>query len=97
MGYYLILSILQGVPGYLIFTVKFLCSFRSGTVKDGSLVACAFAPNGSFFVTGSSCGDLTVWDDNMRCLYNEKAHDLGVTCCDFSLQPVSGELTYYFK
>uniref|UniRef100_A0A8D0HPJ7 WD repeat, SAM and U-box domain-containing protein 1 n=1 Tax=Sphenodon punctatus TaxID=8508 RepID=A0A8D0HPJ7_SPHPU len=63
--------------------------YRSGSVKDGSLVACAFSPNGNLFVTGSSCGDLTVWDDKMRCLYNEKAHDLGVTCCDFSSQPVS--------
>ncbi|KAJ6660808.1 hypothetical protein lerEdw1_017434 [Lerista edwardsae] len=73
-----------------LWNVQSLKVYRSGTVKDGSLVACAFAPNGSFFVTGSSCGDLTVWDDNMRCLYNEKAHDLGVTCCDFSSQPVSG-------
>ncbi|KAM6175234.1 WD repeat, SAM and U-box domain-containing protein 1 isoform 3-T3 [Erethizon dorsatum] len=63
--------------------------YRSGSVKDGSLVACAFSPNGSFFVTGSSCGDLTVWDDKMRCLHSEKAHDLGITCCDFSSQPVS--------
>ncbi|XP_028928202.1 WD repeat, SAM and U-box domain-containing protein 1 isoform X1 [Ornithorhynchus anatinus] len=62
---------------------------RSGSVKDGSLVACAFSPNGNLFVTGSSCGDLTVWDDKMRCLYSEKAHDLGITCCDFSSQPVS--------
>ncbi|KAM8788541.1 WD repeat, SAM and U-box domain-containing protein 1 [Rhynchonycteris naso] len=63
---------------------------RCGSVKDGSLVACAFSPNGSLFVTGSSCGDLTVWDDKMRCLHSEKAHDLGITCCDFSSQPVSG-------
>uniref|UniRef100_A0A7N4Q1J7 WD repeat, SAM and U-box domain-containing protein 1 n=1 Tax=Sarcophilus harrisii TaxID=9305 RepID=A0A7N4Q1J7_SARHA len=63
--------------------------FRCGSVKDGSLVACAFSPNGSIFVTGSSCGDLTVWDDKMRCLYSEKAHDLGITCCDFSSQPIS--------
>ncbi|XP_064926163.1 WD repeat, SAM and U-box domain-containing protein 1 isoform X1 [Columba livia] len=62
---------------------------RSGNVKDGSLVACAFSPNGNFFVTGSSCGDLTIWDDKMRCLHNEKAHDLGVTCCDISSQPIS--------
>ncbi|NWI84584.1 WSDU1 protein, partial [Pitta sordida] len=62
---------------------------RSGNVKDGSLVACAFSPNGNFFVTGSSSGDLTIWDDRMRCLYNEKAHDLGVTCCDISAHPVS--------
>ncbi|KAM6459204.1 WD repeat, SAM and U-box domain-containing protein 1 isoform 3-T5 [Liasis olivaceus] len=25
----------------------------------------------------------------MKCLYNEKAHDLGVTCCDFSSRPHS--------
>ncbi|NXU17863.1 WSDU1 protein, partial [Pardalotus punctatus] len=62
---------------------------RSGNVKGGSLVACAFSPNGNFFVTGSSSGDLTIWDDKMRCLYNEKAHDLGVTCCDISSHPVS--------
>lgn len=54
-------------------------------------MACAFSPGGNFFVTGSSCGDLTVWDDKMRCLCNEKAHDLGVTCCDISSHPVSGE------
>ncbi|XP_042683156.1 WD repeat, SAM and U-box domain-containing protein 1 [Centrocercus urophasianus] len=64
--------------------------YRSGNVKDGSLVACAFSPCGNFFVTGSSCGDLTIWDDTMRCLCNEKAHDLGVTCCDISSYPVSG-------
>ncbi|XP_003405882.1 WD repeat, SAM and U-box domain-containing protein 1 isoform X1 [Loxodonta africana] len=62
---------------------------RCGSVKDGSLVACAFSPSGDLFVTGSSCGDLTVWDDKMRCLHSEKAHDLGITCCDFSSQPVS--------
>ncbi|XP_045020623.1 WD repeat, SAM and U-box domain-containing protein 1 isoform X5 [Bubalus kerabau] len=63
---------------------------RCASVKDGSLVACAFSPPGNFFVTGSSCGDLTVWDDKMRCLHSEKAHDLGITCCDFSSQPVPG-------
>ncbi|KAM6178038.1 WD repeat, SAM and U-box domain-containing protein 1 isoform 2-T2 [Rhynchocyon petersi] len=63
--------------------------YRCGSVKDGSLVACAFSPSGNLFVTGSSCGDLTVWDDKMRCLHSEKAHDLGITCCDFSPQPVS--------
>ncbi|XP_074159490.1 WD repeat, SAM and U-box domain-containing protein 1 isoform X3 [Sminthopsis crassicaudata] len=25
----------------------------------------------------------------MRCLHREKAHDLGITCCDFSSQPIS--------
>ncbi|XP_064419847.1 WD repeat, SAM and U-box domain-containing protein 1 isoform X2 [Latimeria chalumnae] len=41
------------------------------------------------FVTGSTCGDLTVWDFQMKCLFNKKtAHDLGVACCEFSPQPV---------
>ncbi|NWW82005.1 WSDU1 protein, partial [Climacteris rufus] len=62
---------------------------KSGHVKGGSLVACAFSPSGNFFVTGSSSGDLTIWDDKMRCLYNEKAHDLGVACCDISSRPIS--------
>lgn len=79
---------------YVICTSKIhdplFLSFRSGSIKDGSLVACAFAPDASFFVTGSSCGDLTVWDETMKCLYNEKAHDLGVTCCDFSSKLASG-------
>ncbi|KAM9011968.1 WD repeat, SAM and U-box domain-containing protein 1 isoform 2-T3 [Ara ararauna] len=72
----------------VLWNVQSLKLYRSGNVKDGSLVACAFSPNGNFFVTGSSCGDLTIWDDKMRCLCNEKAHDLGVTCCDISSQPV---------
>uniref|UniRef100_A0A9L0IQF7 WD repeat, SAM and U-box domain-containing protein 1 n=1 Tax=Equus asinus TaxID=9793 RepID=A0A9L0IQF7_EQUAS len=72
--------------------------YRCGSVKDGSLVACAFSPTGTLFVTGSSCGDLTLWDDKMRCLHSEKAHDLGITCCDFSSQPISdGEQTHFFR
>ncbi|NXS70362.1 WSDU1 protein, partial [Pandion haliaetus] len=73
----------------VLWSMQSLKLYRSGNVKDGSSVACAFSPNGNFFVTGSSCGDLTFWDDKMRCLYNEKAHDLGVTCCDISSQPIS--------
>ncbi|XP_027512035.1 WD repeat, SAM and U-box domain-containing protein 1 isoform X1 [Corapipo altera] len=73
----------------VLWDVQSLQLYRSGNVKDGSLVACAFSPNGNFFATGSSSGDLTIWDDKMRCLYNEKAHDLGVTCCDISSNPVS--------
>lgn len=53
-------------------------------------MACAFSPDGGLLVTGSSGGDLTVWDDRMRCLHSEKAHDLGITCCSFSSQPLSG-------
>ncbi|KAM4776767.1 WD repeat, SAM and U-box domain-containing protein 1 isoform 3-T8 [Cyanocitta cristata] len=79
----------------VLWNMQSLKLYRSGNVKGGSLVACAFSPNGNFFVTGSSSGDLTIWDDKMRCLYNEKAHDLGVTCCDISSHPVSGvELKY---
>ncbi|NXC32607.1 WSDU1 protein, partial [Campylorhamphus procurvoides] len=74
----------------VLWDTRSLALHRSGNVKDGSLVACAFSPNGNFFVTGSSSGDLTIWDDKMRCLYNEKAHDLGVTCCDISSHPISG-------
>ncbi|KFP85210.1 WD repeat, SAM and U-box domain-containing protein 1, partial [Apaloderma vittatum] len=83
----------------VLWNVQSLKLYRSGNVKDGSLVACAFSPNGNFFVTGSSSGDLTVWDNKMRCLYNEKAHDLGVTGCDISSQPVSdGECGFvYFQ
>ncbi|NXW87694.1 WSDU1 protein, partial [Alopecoenas beccarii] len=83
----------------VLWSVRSLQLYRSGNVKDGSLVACAFSPNGNFFVTGSSCGDLTIWDDKMRCLDNEKAHDLGVTCCDISPQPISdGEHGFrYFR
>ncbi|NXG35406.1 WSDU1 protein, partial [Dromaius novaehollandiae] len=73
----------------VLWNAQSLKLYRSGNVKDGSLVACAFSPDGNFFVTGSSCGDLTIWDDKMRCLYNEKTHDLGVTCCDVSSQPIS--------
>ncbi|XP_062354305.1 WD repeat, SAM and U-box domain-containing protein 1 isoform X3 [Cinclus cinclus] len=73
----------------VLWNVQSLKLYRSGKVKGGSLMACAFSPNGNFFVTGSSSGDLTIWDDKMRCLYNEKAHDLGVTCCDISSHPVS--------
>ncbi|XP_055456565.1 WD repeat, SAM and U-box domain-containing protein 1 isoform X3 [Psammomys obesus] len=64
--------------------------YRCGSVKDGSLVACAFSPGGGLLVTGSSGGDLTLWDDRMRCLHSEKAHDLGITCCSFSSQPLPG-------
>ncbi|XP_028941464.1 WD repeat, SAM and U-box domain-containing protein 1 isoform X3 [Antrostomus carolinensis] len=83
----------------VLWNMQSLKLYRSGNVKDGSLVACAFSPNGNFFVTGSSGGDLTIWDDKMRCLYNEKAHDLGVTCCDISSQPISdGEHEFrYFQ
>ncbi|XP_056392073.1 WD repeat, SAM and U-box domain-containing protein 1 [Hyla sarda] len=73
----------------VLWNVPLLKFYRSSLVKDGSLVACAFSPGGNLFITGSSSGDLTAWDENMRCLYNDKAHDLGVTCCDFSSQKIT--------
>ncbi|XP_066432084.1 WD repeat, SAM and U-box domain-containing protein 1 isoform X2 [Eleutherodactylus coqui] len=73
----------------VLWNVPLLKFHRAGLVKDGSLVACAFSPGGNLFITGSSAGDLTAWDENMRCLYSDKSHDLGVTCCDFSPQPVT--------
>ncbi|KAM4626734.1 WD repeat, SAM and U-box domain-containing protein 1 [Discoglossus pictus] len=73
----------------VLWNVPLLKFHRSGIVKDGSLVACAFYPGGNIFITGSSSGDLTAWDENMRCLYSDKAHDLGVTGCDFSSQPIT--------
>ncbi|XP_063789746.1 WD repeat, SAM and U-box domain-containing protein 1 [Pseudophryne corroboree] len=73
----------------VLWNVPLLNFHRSGMVKDGSIVACAFFPGGNIFITGSSCGDLTAWDEKMRCLYNDKAHDLGVTCCSFSPQPIA--------
>ncbi|XP_040213837.1 WD repeat, SAM and U-box domain-containing protein 1 isoform X2 [Rana temporaria] len=73
----------------VLWNVPLMKFYRSGLVRDGSLVACAFAPGGNLFITGSSSGDITAWDENMRCLHNEKAHDLGVTSCDFSSQTVT--------
>uniref|UniRef100_A0A8C5PR84 WD repeat, SAM and U-box domain-containing protein 1 n=1 Tax=Leptobrachium leishanense TaxID=445787 RepID=A0A8C5PR84_9ANUR len=73
----------------VLWNVPLLKMHRSSSVKDGSLVACTFCPRGNIVVTGSSCGDLTAWDENMRCLQEKKAHDLGVACCDFSSQTVT--------
>ncbi|MEE6489398.1 hypothetical protein FKM82_015549 [Ascaphus truei] len=75
----------------VLWNVPLLKFHRAGRVKDGSLVACAVSPGGEVFITGSSSGDLTAWDENMRCLHTEKAHDLGVTCCDISPQPISDD------
>ncbi|XP_044159471.1 WD repeat, SAM and U-box domain-containing protein 1 [Bufo gargarizans] len=76
----------------VLWNVPLLRFHRSGLVKDGSLVACAFSPGGIFLSRAPQCGDLTAWDENMRCLYSDKAHDLGVTCCDFSARPVTDTL-----
>lgn len=67
-------------------------SNRTGAVYDTTMVACSFSPCSQLFVTGSTYGDLRLWDLNMIQLHAEKnAHDLGVTCCTFAPSILSGE------
>ncbi|TTI92361.1 WD repeat, SAM and U-box domain-containing protein 1 [Bagarius yarrelli] len=59
----------------------------TGAVPDTTMVACSFSPCGQLFATGSTYGDLRIWNLSMNQLQTEKyAHDLGVTCCQFSPQ-----------
>lgn len=55
---------------------------------EASVVALAFSPDGSYLSTGSTLGDIRIWDARFghgRHLALEKeVHDLGVTCCQFS-------------
>ncbi|XP_041433517.1 WD repeat, SAM and U-box domain-containing protein 1 [Xenopus laevis] len=81
----------------VLWNVQQMKFHRSATVKDGSIVACAFSPHGNLLITGSSCGDLTAWDESLKCLYNEKGHDLGVTCCDFSSQTLTEHGIEYYQ
>jgi WD40 repeat protein len=56
------------------------------------MVACSFTPCGQMFVTGSTYGDLRLWDLDMNQLHAEKnTHDLGVTCCCFGPKILSGD------
>ena len=49
-------------------------------------------------MTGSTYGDLRLWDLKMNQLHAEKnAHDLGVTCCAFAPEILSGEEQYDFS
>lgn len=65
--------------------------FRTGAVPDTTMVACSFSPCGQLFATGSTYGDLRIWDLDMNQLHAEKyAHDLGVTCCQFAPQIMTG-------
>lgn len=81
--------------------------FRSyNTCHDASVVACAFTPDSTFIISGSSNGDLRVWDAKYGhgkvFTYTLEGHDLGVTSCDFSPHMkvkdsgVSGCVTYEF-
>ncbi|KAL8579838.1 hypothetical protein ACOMHN_048114 [Nucella lapillus] len=60
----------------------------SFTGLEDSVVTLAYSPDGHFLVSGSPNGDLQVWDAQFghgRCLaLRVDAHDLGVTCSDFS-------------
>ena len=81
--------------------------FRSyNTCHDASVVACAFTPDSTFIISGSSNGDLRVWDAKYGhgkvLTYTLEGHDLGVTSCDFSPHMkvkdsgVNGCVTYEF-
>lgn len=60
------------------------------------MVACSFSPCSQLFMTGSTYGDLRLWDLDMNQLHAEKnAHDLGVTCCTFAPNILSGETFSY--
>ncbi|XP_068173893.1 WD repeat, SAM and U-box domain-containing protein 1 isoform X2 [Antennarius striatus] len=49
------------------------------------MVACSFSPCSQVFMTGSTYGDLRLWNLDMKQLHAEKnAHDMGVTCCTFA-------------
>ena len=52
------------------------------------MVALAYSPDGMYLVSGDPNGDLYVWDaafGHGRYLsLKVDAHDLGVTCCEFS-------------
>ncbi|XP_030643169.1 WD repeat, SAM and U-box domain-containing protein 1 [Chanos chanos] len=71
---------------------------RTRAATEGTLVASAFSPCGQMFVTGSTLGDLRVWNLAMNQLCAEKdAHDLGVNCCNFSPQTDSDGHTLQFR
>ncbi|XP_055764448.1 WD repeat, SAM and U-box domain-containing protein 1-like isoform X2 [Salvelinus fontinalis] len=56
------------------------------------MVACSFTPCGPMFVTGSTYGDLRLWDLDMNQLHAEKNnHDLGVTCYCFGPKIFGGD------
>lgn len=66
--------------------------WRTGAVNDTTMVACSFSPCSQMFMTGSTYGDLRLWDLRMNQLHAEKnAHDLGVSCCTFAPSILSGE------
>ncbi|XP_030614265.1 WD repeat, SAM and U-box domain-containing protein 1 isoform X2 [Archocentrus centrarchus] len=62
------------------------------------MVACSFSPCSQVFMTGSTYGDLRLWDLHMNQLHAEKnAHDLGVSCCTFAPGILSGGQVVQFR
>ena len=52
------------------------------------MTTCTFSPNGAFVLSGSTGGDIRVWDalygHGKQLAFQAEAHDLGVTCAAFS-------------
>ena len=69
---------------YLIFI--FVCRSLEG--HESSVTAVAFSPDSSYVVSGSMGGDMRVWDarygHGKNLFFMLDAHDLGMTCCEFS-------------
>jgi len=70
---------------------------RTLSDHEAMVTACAFSPDSSYLISGSTAGDLKLWDGkygHSKCLVTlQEAHDLGVLGCDFSSQyQVNGEL-----
>lgn len=61
---------------------------RSFTGLEENAVTLTYSPDGHYLVSGSPNGDLCVWDASFghgrHLSLKVDAHDLGVTCCDFS-------------
>uniref|UniRef100_A0A8C4QI27 WD repeat, SAM and U-box domain-containing protein 1 n=1 Tax=Eptatretus burgeri TaxID=7764 RepID=A0A8C4QI27_EPTBU len=54
-------------------------------VRDGSVTAVACTHDGNIFASGSSEGNLELWDRDLHCLHMERrCHDLGILGCCFS-------------
>ncbi|PWA18926.1 WD repeat, SAM and U-box domain-containing protein 1 isoform X2 [Gambusia affinis] len=72
--------------------------FRTGGVRDTTMVACSFSPCSQMFMTGSTYGDLRLWDLRLNQLLAKKdAHDLGVSCCSFAPGILSGNQVVQFR
>ncbi|XP_074652932.1 WD repeat, SAM and U-box domain-containing protein 1-like isoform X2 [Tubulanus polymorphus] len=61
---------------------------RTFVGHEATVTALAFSPDSTYIISGSTNGDIRLWDARYghgQCLsMNLDAHDLGVTCCEFS-------------